>query len=244
MQVLIGLDDTDSPESRGTGYRARRLGALLAACGLAEVKGITRHQLLLDAAIPYTSHNSSACLQVVTESRLFDELVRFCRDYLRRESAPGADAGLCLVVEGRVGPNVQDFGRRAQAEVLHRSAALQLAENEGILLEGLTGDGGGVIGALAAVGLRATGNDGRFIWLPRLRELCGIYEAGQLLSTTGIEAITTLDGVAPPHTARIDLGSWARPVLRGGKAVLLVEEVEDNVACEWRVVPKEVVKRY
>ncbi|MBC7347570.1 MAG: hypothetical protein H5U00_09000 [Clostridia bacterium] len=244
MRVLIGIDDTDNLESRGTGYRARRLGAWLMASGLARLKGITRHQLLVDAAIPYTSHNSSACLQVITESRLVDELVRSCRDYLRRESAAGADAGLCLVQEDRVGPILQDFGRQAQTRVLDRSAALQLAEDEEILLEGLTGDGGGIIGALAAVGLRATGNDGRFIWLPRLRELQGVYTAGQLLSTTGIEEIATLHGIRPPDTARIDLGSWARPILRGGKAVLLVEEVEDDAAGEWRVVPKEVIKQY
>jgi len=39
------------------GRRARQLGERLAADGLAEVDGITRHQLLIDPRIPYTSHN-------------------------------------------------------------------------------------------------------------------------------------------------------------------------------------------
>ena len=45
-------------ETHGTGRRARQLGEVLAADGLAEVDGITRHQLLIDPRIPYTSHNS------------------------------------------------------------------------------------------------------------------------------------------------------------------------------------------
>ena len=61
---LIGIDDTDNLESRGTGHRVRWLGDLLAREDLADIKGITRHQLLVDPRIPYTSHNSSTCMQI------------------------------------------------------------------------------------------------------------------------------------------------------------------------------------
>ena len=57
--ILIGLDDTDNAVSRGTGYLARTLLGELARRGCRPI-GVTRHQLLLDARIPYTSHNSSA----------------------------------------------------------------------------------------------------------------------------------------------------------------------------------------
>ncbi len=49
---LIGIDDTDNLESRGTGHRVRWLGDLLAREDLADIKGITRHQLLVDPRIP------------------------------------------------------------------------------------------------------------------------------------------------------------------------------------------------
>ena len=64
MRCLIGIDDTDNLESRGTGFRARQLGGRLAEAGLGKVRGITRHQLFVHPSIPYTSHNSSACLDV------------------------------------------------------------------------------------------------------------------------------------------------------------------------------------
>lgn len=244
MLVLVGIDDTDNLESRGTGYRARHLGELIGAFGLGTVKGITRHQLLVDPAIPYTSHNSSVCLSVFISEPLLADLTGFCRDYLQRESAPGADAGLCLARAEEATARLQDFGRRAQSRVLSPEEAWAVAVGCGVLLEGLTGDGGGIIGALAAVGLRASGHDGRFLWVRGLRELQGVYTAGHLCAETGLQEIATLEGTRLLDTARIDLGPWPRPVLRGGKAVLLVEEVRDNVACQWRVVPKEIIKRY
>ena len=59
---LLAIDDTDNLTSRGTGFLARQLALRMAEAGIAEVKAITRHQLLVDPRIPYTSHNSSACL--------------------------------------------------------------------------------------------------------------------------------------------------------------------------------------
>ena len=50
---------------------------------------------------------------------------------------------------------------------------MTLADRHGAHLEGVTGERIGVIGALAAVGLRRGGHDGRFIWLEGVRELQG-----------------------------------------------------------------------
>lgn len=62
VDLLIGIDDTDNPYTPGTGRRARALLHELQAAGLGSPAGATRHQLLVDDRIPYTSHNSSACL--------------------------------------------------------------------------------------------------------------------------------------------------------------------------------------
>lgn len=244
-RYLIGVDDTDNLESRGTGFRVRQLGSLLAEEGLAEVEGITRHQLLVDAAIPYTSHNSAACLGVRLTGGL-DELARVCRDYLCAESAPGSDAGLCILPREQADETVQAYGRRAQREVLNQDLARTLARQSGALLEGLTGDHGGVIGALAAVGLRAAGSDGRFLWVRGIREAEGSrLTLDQLYRTTGVHAVRRLDGTRVENPDEwVGLGIWPRPVLLGGEAVLLVEENNDDESCRWRVVPKEIIKRY
>ena len=63
MQVLLGVDDTDVLGHKpGTGRLARDLGAHLEHRRLARLVGVVRQQLLVDPRIPYTSHNSPACL--------------------------------------------------------------------------------------------------------------------------------------------------------------------------------------
>ena len=63
MRIYIGFDDTDTlGADRGTGKLARWFEQELPdGCRL---WGVVRQQLLLDPAIPYTSHNSSACAVV------------------------------------------------------------------------------------------------------------------------------------------------------------------------------------
>ncbi len=241
MRYLIGIDDTDNLESRGTGHRARMLGLGLQEAGLGRLMAITRHQLLVHPAIRYTSHNSSACLGVDAPDASAAALADFCRLFLLDESAPGSDAGLCIAAWDAVDDTVQAFGELAKREVVTAATALDLGTRTGFILEGLTGDGGGVIGALAGVGLRAAGDDGRFLWLPGLRETTGGHPAAALPALTGIEACQTLDGseISPDDT--VDVGMWCRPILRGGRAVLLVEPVGDQPGA-WRVAVKDVIK--
>lgn len=245
-RYFIGIDDTDNRESRGTGYRARTLGAQLEEKGLAILEGVTRHQLLVSPAIPYTSHNSAACLSVLGKAKTCQELAEFCRHFLLTSSAPGADAGLCITAADQVSPALYSYGRRAKQKILNPIEAWSLAHQEKIYLEGLTGNRGGIIGALAAVGLRAEGEDGRFIGLRGIREQANRrYSWAELQKITAIDQVQCLDGTPVINLEDIiDLGPWARPILREGKAVLLVEKSDGHQNSHWRVIPREVIKQF
>ena len=160
MKVLIGIDDTDNFESRGTGFHARQLGRLIEEQNYGKVWGITRHQLFVHKEIPYTSHNSSACLKV--EIQNFDLIIELCRNFLIKISASGSDAGLCIASIENINKDIIDWGLQAKKQILKKEDAHLLAEKNCIYLEGLTGEKIGVIGSLAAVGLHYYGNDGRF----------------------------------------------------------------------------------
>jgi hypothetical protein len=245
MRCLIAIDDTDNLESRGTGFRARQLGARLAEAGIGTVRGITRHQLFVHPSIPYTSHNSSACLDVDVGVAQLDAARVFCRDYLAEESATGSDAGLCVAPYDAVTDELMEFGRNAKVRVLAREHAHELAQRHGVHLEGVTGERIGVIGALAAVGLRRAGHDGRFIWLEGVRELQGSCTAGTLLATTGIDSVESIDGRPVPGDALVCVDPWPRPVLLHGRAVLLTEEIGDgDERSGWRILAKEAIRRY
>ena len=245
LRYLIGIDDTDNLESRGTGFRARCLAAGLAEAGLASVDGVSRHQLLVHPDVPYTSHNSSACLDTQVKNGSLDEVVEFCRDFLRRESAEGSDAGLCIAAFDTLDAEVSKFGRKAKEVVLTLADAVEMGRRAGVYLEGLTGDHGGMIGALAGVGLRRLGTDGRFIWLEGVRELSGELGAAHLLEETGIDSIEDREGRPVPADATIWIESWPRAVLIDGNAVLLVEKAEkSDVGYDWQLIPREEIKRY
>lgn len=245
MRYLIGIDDTDNLESRGTGFRARQLGQRLAEAGVARPRGITRHQLFVHPGIPYTSHNSSACLDVDADGDALGPLVNFCREYLATESADGSDAGLCVAEYDRVTDVMVDFGRSAKGTILTREQARELAVRHDVYLEGVTGDHMGVIGALSAVGLRRGGHDGRFIWLQGVRELTGVETAERLLETTGIDSIETVDGRTVPREAQVRVDPWPRPVLLNGRAILLTQEARgENAGYSWELLSKEAIRRY
>jgi hypothetical protein len=236
-RCLIGIDDTDNLETRGTGYRVRQMAEWLAENKLAIPKGITRHQLLVHPQIPYTSHNGSACLSV--ETRNADDLWEASREFLLRESAAGSDVGLCLAEWDAIPEEVRALGRRAKSEVLVMLEAQRVASIVGIRCEGLTGTGGGVIGALAGIGLHRGGNDGRFLWLPGLRELEGKYSIAEVMRKGQIERVCTLERKELSPDEIIDVGEWVRPVLLNSKSTLFVEEQNH----EWHILSKEHIKR-
>ncbi len=243
MKLLIGIDDTDNKESRGTGFLSRQLGKLIQDRDLGIVGGITRHQLFVHSSIAYTSQNSSACLEVETDN--LEDLITFCADYLKRESAVGSDAGLCVAKKEYIIEKIFEWGQRAKTEVLELDDAIRLAKEENIYLKGFTGTFIGQIGALAAVGLRAGGNDGRFIWLSGTGELrdfdSGIFSVYVLMQKTGIKALRTTDGTLPNTGDRIFCDGWTRPILSNNIPVLLVEKV-NFVDYEWKTISKDYIR--
>jgi hypothetical protein len=242
MHYYIGIDDTDNLESRGTGHRARQMGTMLQEAGIASLICITRHQLLVHKDIPYTSHNSSACLLMESEPGKEAELKDFCREFLLRESAPGSDAGLCIASAELISQGVENWGSNAKRIVLNKKLAHEVAALNNIYLEGLTGDKIGVIGALAAVGLRYAGNDGRVLWLPLLRETEGIFTAQELKNRLCVDRITTKEGIEIQADERIMADGWIRPVMRNKEITLIVEQTDSHEEYQWQHVPKEYIK--
>lgn len=219
---FIGLDDTDNLESRGTGHLAREIAAALAADH--PLLGVTRHQLLVDPRVPCTKNNSAAAIALDVDGDV-DPVVLLdkVRALMLADFQPGSDPGLCVAYT--VPAAVSEFGRRAQREVVTQDDARVMAAEYGLLLHGLGGDQGGVIGALAAVGLAATGEDGRYVLVGRSRDLTGLQPVSALLAA-GIVAVQTLDG--RPVTGGLVLTDKLRPPRRGGRPIAVVEWAGDH----------------
>lgn len=253
VDILIGIDDTDNLTSPGTGRRARALLRELAAAGVGTPAGATRHQLFVDDRIPYTSHNSSACLAWRSADgdphAVRTKIVEIAAQFLERVCPPDADPGLAVALPSELtetAPLLVDFGRRAKCEVLLTEQARQLAAATGVHLSGHGGTQDGVLGALAAVGLHLSGNDGLFITLPGLEALPNHATIDVVRALSRIDVAR--DGMhrQPGPGELIELGDWVRPVLLDHRAVLLLEPPRQQEEGEltWRTAPRSVVKKH
>lgn len=221
MRAYIGFDDTDFLDSDvGTGKLARRYARLLpAGC---TVWGVVRQQLLMDPGIPYTSHNSSACVLLdFSDPSQTEILLRLAVEHIEKESLRGSDPGLCFVCEGDPSlPGLEAFGRQCTAKIVRQQDAIRAVGSAH--LSGHGGTNGGIIGAAAAVGLTVSGWSGRFIEYGTLRDFPDPVSVATLREK-GIRTISLdRDAVCPQPEDRVITKGWLRPRLWGREAVLPV----------------------
>lgn len=225
--ILVGIDDTDTVDSRGTNQLAKSLAADLAdrfTC-----HQIVRHQLLDDPRVPYTSRNGSASLlfEPTAPDAGLDELFARMREGMLADFVPGSDPGLCIVPAESVPDAVVEYGRRCQLELSSRAEAIEVASRIGVRLEGLGGTNDGVIGALAAIGLAATGDDGRIVHDCRWPDETGGPRSIASLSALGL-VVQNHETGETIEAGTVDVGKKLRPNLRNHRATLLVRPDGDD----------------
>jgi hypothetical protein len=227
--ILVGIDDTDMPDTAGTNQLARGLAGRLFP--VYRCLRIVRHQLLCDPRVPCTSKNGSASLWLRPAGEVdLDWLIGELRTAMLASFVPGSDPGLCVVET--VTAEVIAWGRRCQRELVGQEEARQLAGRLGLYLEGLGGTEGGVIGALAAVGLAATGDDGRVVQLEAWPDDLSGLQPIRAVNERSVEVREASSGRLVGDGV-VDLGKKLRPNCRGGRIVLFVEQAGEAT---WRAV--------
>jgi hypothetical protein len=231
--IFVGIDDTDIVGTPGTNQLARAILARLGAQAAGAI--VCRHQLFFDPRVPYTSKNGSASIQLpaLAVSGL-PALVESVRRVMGAWFVEGSDPGLAVATV--VTPAMTSFARRAKSEVVTQDEARAVAAAAGIHLESLGGTGQGIIGALAAVALVASGDDGRVVHLeswPWPDEFSGVKPVAALRER-GVAEIRELASGKVFAGDVVDVGKHLRPNWRDGRVVVLVERGESGAP--WRAV--------
>jgi hypothetical protein len=218
-------------DSPGTGHLAREIAANLAERWW--LVGITRHQLLTDPRVPMTARNSANVihLEVGPNALELNQVADEVAALMLARFQPGSDPGLCVALD--VPQQVIEFGYYTKTTLVTQEEARRLADTHQLILRELGGTGGGIIGALAAVALASTGEDGRFISIGQIRELQGIQPV-EAITAAGISGVRTLAGQVVT-SGLIETGDKVRPALIGGEAVLLVEPAGQ----QWRAIRRD-----
>ncbi len=186
--------------------------------------GVVRQQLLVDPAIPYTSHNSSACAVVeCTGQSVLPLIIENAVRHIEKYALPGSDPGLCIVSEDSDAmPELTRFGLDCTRRIMTQKEAMKAAQRA--YLSGHGGTSDGIIGAAAAVGLTANGWSGRLIGYNGLRDFPGIVTVKDLADSGIMVVSIDRDARVPAPDDTIDTSGWLRPRLLGGNAVLPVME--------------------
>jgi tRNA(Ile2) C34 agmatinyltransferase TiaS len=228
MRIYIGFDDTDNiTADRGTGKLARWFGdELPEGC---RMEGVVRQQLLVDDRIPYTSHNSSACVMVDAPDASCVPLIKAqAIEHIKRHSLEGSDPGLCIAWDGDGSlAKLIAFGRTCTSRVVTQKEALEAASN--MHLSGHGGTSDGIIGAAAAVGLTASGWSGRFIEYGELRQYSDPIRVLELERSNIVVVSSDRDARVPAPEDIVHTKGWLRPRLWGNRAVLLVTPKDGGV---------------
>jgi len=242
MRIYVGFDDTDNISSnRGTGKLARWFeDSLPENCNM---WGVVRQQLLISDSIPYTSHNSSACVVVEADDPSFvDKLITLAADHIQEHFLEGSDPGLCVVAENNHPMNgLINFGKECCFRIVTQKEAMEAARD--VHLSGHGGTNDGIIGAAAAVGLTMYGWSGRFIEFGRLRDFADSVTVGEL-EEKGIQVVSIdRNAIVPGPADLLKTNGWLRPRLWGGKPILAVQAFQEE-PFKWEVVGKKGKKAH
>lgn len=243
MEILVCIDDTDNLEFGSTGKLAQYLIDILEDKGIGKGSFITRHQLYVHEDIPYTSHNSAMCFIMECKEDAYESIIEIAKDILIEKSEEGSDPGLCVARLDDINniELIKEYGLRAKMEVLNKKMAYDTAKKLNIHLSEHGGTGDGIIGALAGIGLRLGGNDGRIRGKVQVVSSNGYATADEILKTTNVKIIEGLNGENIDLNDKIKLGDKIKAVFIYNTMVLLVYKKYDEYLKEevWHTIDRE-----
>jgi len=248
MKLLLCIDDTDMLGGKGTGKLMEELCQYLSSQIPMEYGFVSRHQLYVHKDIPYTSHNSAMCREVILAQEDVEAMLALARAFLERECAPGSDPGLCVIAREKLTEDEKsrliDFGWSAKRTVLLKQDAYDLAAGmDCVFLSEHGGTGQGVIGAISGCGLRLGGGDGRVKGKIEPEDPDEITSVGELCDRYGFARAMADGGEPAADTDTVLYGSVMKAVCRNDERTIILLPDETGRAV-WRPIRKEEWKKY
>lgn len=229
MKFYLCIDDTDTLDSVGTGTLAENIRRIITDKALAKCGFITRHQLFLHEDIAYTSHNSSMCFDGSCDDEGALLAITECaKTYLDDNAAQGSDPGLCVARAKDLDyyKSLITFGWKAKRIVLTKAEAYIVASKLGVHLTEHGGTGIGVIGALAGVGLRMSGNDGEIKGGVKRFFNVDHIDVASLKAHPSVDDVRDIGKHSLEDHHEIYFTKHSKTILDHHRFILLVDEVE------------------
>ena len=150
--------------------------------------------------------------------------LNFALDLLERKCAPSAEPDIAAAFEKDLlsAQELINFGKSAKEIFLKPQQAFEDATLQNVFLKELKSGARGVIGALAGIGLRLSGSDGKIRGKFELKE--SNLSVRELLGLNFIEAVADENFKPLLPDKRVNLIGALKPVFLDFKATLLVKK--------------------
>lgn len=233
MRYLIAIDDTDDlTKETSTGRIASLIAKHFKKDHHSKVhQGVTRHQLLLKEGIPYTSHNSTMCIDVegnLTMEQVIEESTQIVYDNMAATACPGIC--ICCIDRLEDPDELIRYGILTQQQLIFKEQAHSLIDKYDCLYgKELGGNGQGLIGAVAGIGLRLSGNDGTFRGKIKFDDNCDHMTAGELKKNEKIDEIREMDThKCIDDSSVVFIKEFSKTFLRDHKRIAYVSRSENG----------------
>jgi tRNA(Ile2) C34 agmatinyltransferase TiaS len=225
MKIFVGIDDSRQLD----GYKAGETASLLcqAIDGNSWGKSAipSRHRLYFHTDIACKKHNTARCFSADLKEQYLEEFIEYSCKMIKSNLSPDCNTGLAIAVPELM-ENTDDlieYAYRVKEGIVSKDEALKFAKKPGLYLFELSGSGKGIIGALAAAGLRSTGNDGQFRGKLKLgTEEYYIASVREIIEKTYVEQVKNMDFENLDDGENVRMGEKVKVVLLDNQYTLMV----------------------
>ncbi|HEX3012215.1 MAG TPA: hypothetical protein VHQ70_09330 [Syntrophomonadaceae bacterium] len=225
MKIIVAIDDSRQLDGAKAGNTASVLAGFIEENGWGQCTIPSRHRLYPNPATGCKKHNTARSFSADIEEQHLSQFMDYACNLIKETGSPDSNAGLAIVIPELIKntDNLMDYAYKAKEELVSKDEALAFKEKPGIYLFELNGSGQGIIGALAAAGLRMTGNDGQF--RGKLHIGSGedyIATAKEIIDNSYVEQVKNMDFENIDDNEYVRMGEKVKVVLLDDKYTLMV----------------------
>lgn len=229
MRIYVALDDSRQLDGGKAGETASLLGKYIEAQGWGRSAIPSRHRLYPHPETGCKKHNTARSFAADIDEQYLNEFIDYACQLIRTTGTPDSNAGLAIAVPDLMeNPDeLIEYAYRVKEGLVGKGEVLELAARPGLYVFELNGSGNGIIGALAAAGLRMTGNDGQF--RGKLQVGSGedyIASIKEIIDQTYVEQVKNMEFDNISDAEYVRMGEKVKIVLLDNKYTLMVFPTE------------------
>lgn len=229
MKIIVAIDDSHRKDGGGGGENAGLLAESIREKDWGISSRPSRHRLYPNPGIGYRKHNTARCFSAEIFEKTLPDFIQYACQMIKNNETNDSNTGLAVVVPQllKQSDELIAFAYRAKESIIEQNDAVLMGNQAGIYLYSLNGNGRGVIGALAATGLRMTGNDGQFRGKLKMGSGEGyIATVKEIITETDVEQVKNMDFEILTENETVRMGDKVKVVLLDDKYTLMVYATE------------------